>query len=68
MLSTLLSLEGKIQDKTRKALLLQFKAVLEEVFICQALRFEVKPIGCSASSVTSVGTSEPGQLHTVTGR
>lgn len=43
MLSTLLSLEGKIQDKTRKALLLQFKAVLEEVFICQALGLKSSP-------------------------
>lgn len=36
MLSTLLS-EGKIQDMTRRALLLPFKAVLEKVFICLAL-------------------------------
>ena len=43
MLSTLLSFEDKIQDKARKALLLQFKAVLEEVFIFQALGLKSSP-------------------------
>lgn len=37
MLSTPLSFEAKMQDKARKAVLMRFKAVLKEVFICQAL-------------------------------
>lgn len=44
VLSILLSFEGKIQDKARKALLLQFKAVLEEVFICQALGLKSRSV------------------------
>lgn len=43
VLSTLLSFEGKIQDKARKALLQQFKAILEEVFVCQALGLKSSP-------------------------